>query len=101
MTYPIIEKKLWRLAVFFLFLTATSVVFGQYSGEPVQKDRLIQVLRSKSFQTSDIIKIIAESGVDFKLTPMLESELVAAGARSPVIDAVRVPPSASSTSQST
>lgn len=72
-----------------LLLTAPIAVFAQYQGSPVQRDRLINVLRSKRFQVRDIVQIITESGVDFHLTPATQNELVAAGARPAVIDAVR------------
>lgn len=72
-----------------LLLIFAANASAQYKGEPVKKDRLIKVLRSKQFQTSDIVQVINESGVEFRLTPALESELVAAGARPAVIDAVR------------
>lgn len=62
---------------------------GQYKGEPVKKDRLIKTLRSKQFQTRDIVQVINESGVDFRLSASDQNELVAAGARPAVIDAVR------------
>jgi hypothetical protein len=72
----------------FLFLLPVDAL-AQYRGEPVQRDRLINVLRSKRFQSRDIVQIITENGVDFKLTPATQNELVAAGARPVVIDAVR------------
>lgn len=70
-------------------LLIPAIVFAQYKGSAVQKDRLIQTLRSKQFQTQDIVDVIQQNGVDFKLTPALESELIAAGARPSVLDAVR------------
>lgn len=60
-----------------------------YTGSPVTKPRLVAVLRSKSLQTRDIVKIVTESGTDFQLTPDIEAELVTAGARPQVIEAVR------------
>ena len=67
----------------------TASVIGQYKGDPVKRDRLIKVLRSKQFQTKDIVQIINENGVDFRLDAAAESELRAAGARPLVINAVR------------
>jgi hypothetical protein len=76
--------------LFFTFLLLTPIAASaQYKGKPVQRDRLIQVLRSKEFQSRDIVQIINESGVDFKLTPATENQLVDAGARPLVLDAVR------------
>ncbi len=68
---------------------ATMEAYAQYRGSPVKRDRLVQVLRSKQFQTREIIQIIKEHGVDFRLTPATQNELVSAGARPPVLDAIR------------
>ena len=81
------RNLLWVLSA--IFILTPTVVIAQYKGQPVQRDRLIQVLRSKQFQSSDIVQIISESGVDFRLTPVTENQLVAAGARPPVLEAVR------------
>ena len=76
--------------VFFAFmLLAPMAMFAQYKGDPVQRDRLMEVLRSKRFQSHDIVQIINENGVDFKLSPATENQLVAAGARPSVLEAVR------------
>ncbi|MGH9900855.1 MAG: tetratricopeptide repeat protein [Pyrinomonadaceae bacterium] len=56
---------------------------------PVKKDRLVSILRSKQYQAREIVSVINEVGVDFQLTPAVESELVAAGARPSVLAAVR------------
>jgi hypothetical protein len=78
-----------------LVLSCTVLLLGwlpvdaQYQGKPVQRDRLVKTLRSKQFQTRDIVQVITESGVDFRVTPEVERELIAAGARLAVIDAVR------------
>jgi tetratricopeptide (TPR) repeat protein len=79
----------WRLALFFLLLLTPALIFGQYKGSPVKKSNLIQALNSRQFQSRDIVQIITENGVDFKLTPIVQNELVAAGARPSVIEAVR------------
>ncbi|CAN5160706.1 hypothetical protein BH20ACI1_BH20ACI1_21920 [soil metagenome] len=64
------------------------ISFAQYKGEPVKKDRLIKALRSKQLQTRDIVSIIKSNGVDFTLTPEIIKEMVAAGARPAVINAI-------------
>lgn len=64
------------------------ISFAQYKGEPVKKDRLIKALRSKLLQTRDIVSIIKSNGVDFTLTPEIIKEMVAAGARPAVINAI-------------
>ena len=82
-----IFNRIFLLAI--LSLIGSSAVVGQYKGEPVKRERLIKVLRSKQFQTKDIVQIISENGVDFRLDAAAESELRSAGARPLVIDAVR------------
>jgi hypothetical protein len=66
-----------------------NVAAQKYVGSPVTKPRLIGVLRSKSLQTREIVKILNESGADFQMTDSVESELVSAGARPEVLAAVR------------
>ena len=83
------NKNLIKLIVAcFLILMTSGQLFAQYKGAPVQKDRLVRALRSKQLQTRHIVTIINNNGVDFELTPEIRKELVAAGARPPVIEAV-------------
>lgn len=89
MTRRNLKSTILGLIAFFLVLTIPAIVCGQYQGETVKKDRLIRVLRSKQLQSREIIRIIQESGVDFRLTPGVENELIDAGARPTVIEAVR------------
>ena len=72
-----------------LLLLAGENVFAQYKGSPVKKDKLISVLRSKQLQTREIVNTINNNGVDFQLNSSVQAELVAAGARPEVIEAVR------------
>ncbi|MDQ6788882.1 MAG: hypothetical protein M3033_18925 [Acidobacteriota bacterium] len=65
-------------------------IFGQtYKGLAVKKEKLISVLRSKQLQTREIVNIINSNGVDFQLTPTVQTELIGAGARPEVIEAIR------------
>ena len=59
------------------------------SQSTLKDESAVKALRSKQFQTRDIVQRINAKGVDFQLTPAVEGELVAAGARPPVIEAVR------------
>ncbi len=61
----------------------------QYKGLAVKKEKLISVLRSKQLQTREIVAIVKSNGVDFLLSAPVQTELVAAGARPEVIEAVR------------
>jgi len=72
-----------------LMLTFAGNLFAQYTGNVVRKDKLINTLRSKQLQTREIVNTINARGVDFQLTPVIEKELMAAGARPEVISAVR------------
>lgn len=84
-----INKKFANLATAaFLILIIGVNSFAQYKGAPVKKDRLIKALRSRQLQTNDIVAIIKSNGVDFSLTPEVVKELIAAGARPAVVNAV-------------
>ncbi len=87
MKYDCLNFRLFLLL--FLILCGAIAVPAQYKGDPVKRDRLINTLRSKQFQTRDIIQVINENGVDFRLDAATQKQLVAAGARPPVLDAVR------------
>lgn len=83
--------KKWFVVLIAAALLAVSPLFAaaQYTGDAVKRDRLVSVLRSKRFQTRDIVQIIRENGVDFRLTSDVQNELTTAGARPPVLDAVK------------
>ena len=72
-----------------VILTAYGNLLAQYKGLAVKKERLIGVLRSKQLQTREIVAIVKSNGVNFELTPTVQAELVGAGARPEVIEAVR------------
>lgn len=75
------------LCVFVLSLGAS--VFAQYKGDPVKKEKLLKVLRSKQLQTREIVGVIKSNGVDFRVTQPVEVELMGAGARPEVIAAAK------------
>lgn len=84
------SRILIKVGIFcLLMLIACGNLFAQYKGSAVKKERLISVLRSKQLQTREIVNIINSNGVDFQLTPTVQAELVGAGARPEVIQAVR------------
>jgi len=77
-----------------IFLTlavaaAAGGVVAQYKGTPATKDGLVKALRSHQFQTRDFVSLIQSNGVDFQVTPEIEQELVAAGARPQMIAAAK------------
>lgn len=87
--------KIFKLSAALLATTLLAIVTinvaaqQQYKNSPVTKARLVNVLRSKSLQTREIVIVVTNNGVDFKLDAAIESELTAAGARPAVIEAVR------------
>lgn len=60
-----------------------------YVGDPVTKAGLIKTLKLRQFQTAEIVRVISEQGVEFQLNDDTRQELVQAGARPEVLDAVR------------
>ncbi len=60
-----------------------------YVGDPVTKNGLIKALKLRQFQTADIVQVINEQGVEFRLTSDIEEELRKVGARPELIEAVR------------
>lgn len=83
------SQSFFRLATacLFIFIIAFNS-FAQYKGAPVKKELLLKVLRSKQLQTEDIVSVIRKNGVDFRLTDEVRRDLIAAGARPQVINAV-------------
>jgi len=71
-----------------LILMIGGNLIAQYKGAPVKKHKLVQAIRSRQLQTQDIVTIIKTNGVDFALTPAVKKNLIAAGARPEVIEAV-------------
>jgi len=93
-----IKSHAFYALAFLLILVFSLNSFAQYRGSPVKRDRLLKALRSKQFQTRDIVTIINQNGVDFALTPETKQLLVDAGARPEVIKAVSDNPRLSSNS---
>jgi tetratricopeptide (TPR) repeat protein len=85
-----IRFSFFRSIVVALAIAAASVAtYGQYKGAPATKDGLIKALKSHQFQTRDFVNLIQSNGVDFQVTPDVEQELVAAGARPQMISAAK------------
>jgi hypothetical protein len=76
------------LAIIFVSTTALQAQ-KKPCAKPVTLARLKITLQNKTFQTRQIVETINDCGANFQLTPAAESELVAAGARPQVIEAVR------------
>lgn len=82
-------REIFRITTACLLILIFSVgSFAQLKGAPVKKERLVKALRSRQFQTRDIVTIINSNGVDFRLTAEVRKTLIAAGARPEVIQAI-------------
>src|SRR3954469_17794964 len=77
------------IALCILIGATAGLVAGQYKGAAATKDGLIRSLKSHQFQTRDFVNLIQNNGVDFEVTPEIEQELVAAGARPQMIAAAK------------
>lgn len=86
----LVVVNFFSLIIFLSILFPTNL-FSQkkYTGEPVTKNGLIKALNLRQFKTSDIVQIIDEQGVEFRLTNDIQLELQKAGARPELIEAVR------------
>lgn len=61
----------------------------KHAGTPVSKVRLMKVVTSKTSSVPDIIDIIKEQGIDFKVTAAVEEEFLALKTRPQIIEAMR------------
>jgi tetratricopeptide (TPR) repeat protein len=82
-------RKTIFLITVFSFITNFAFAQRTYTGEPVTKNGLLKTLRLRQFQTAEIVRVIVEQGVEFRLTEDIRQELIKAGARPEVIEAVR------------
>lgn len=83
------SKNLIYFAIFFVIYSTVLFAQKNYIGEPVTKDGLLKALKMRQFKTSDIVSIINEQGCGFRLDKDIQEELVRAGARPEVVEAVR------------
>lgn len=77
------------IGAFLLILSGSGSLFAQYKGNPVKKEKLVGVLRSRQLQTREIVTVIKTNGVDFQVTDLVAAELTGAGARPEVIAAAK------------
>lgn len=57
--------------------------------KPYDQGTLLRVVQLNALPTSEVVEKINERGVDFEMTPQIESQFRGAGARPEVIDAMR------------
>lgn len=56
---------------------------------PYDKERLLKVVRLNALSTQEVVEAIQQRGVDFQMTPSVESEFRQAGARPELIEAIQ------------
>jgi hypothetical protein len=77
------------LATLLLVMLSVDKAYMQAAKAPYDKDRLLKVVRLNALSTQEVVQAIYERGVDFQMTPSIESEFKQAGARPEMIDAMR------------
>ncbi len=61
---------------------------NKYTGDSVKLFGLVDTLKSKQYQTRQIVTVIESQGVNFRLTADAKKELIAAGARPELLTAI-------------
>jgi hypothetical protein len=77
-----------------LTLCSTFVLLGSTTAimqarTPYDKERLLKVVRLNALSTEEVVQAVRQRGVDFRVTPAIESEFRSAGARPELMDALR------------
>jgi hypothetical protein len=72
-----------------LSLFSTSGARMQGAGKPIKKEKMLEVLHKNLLPTRIFVEQVRTRGVDFQVTPPVESELKQAGARPELISAAR------------
>lgn len=75
-------------ALLLVGLFVPAITYGQ-AKKPISKDGLIRAIRLNGLSTRELVEIIQQRGVEFQVTPEIEAEMRAAGARPDVIEAAR------------
>jgi hypothetical protein len=71
------------------FLQIAVVAQPQNIGSPVTLDRLLKTLASKQVGTLEMVRVIKTKGANFRVTPAVEQQLITAGARPQLIQAIK------------
>ncbi len=83
-------KKLFTIIIFSGLCAWSMIGSAQMQSKtPYDKDRLLRVVKLNALSTQEIAQAIEKRGVDFQMTPALESEFEQAGARPELIEAIR------------
>jgi hypothetical protein len=84
-----LKLKIFVIAAVGILLFASIEAYAQQCKGAIVKDRLVAALRGRMQNSQQLSSYIKLCGVDFQLTPQIENELISAGARPEVIEAVR------------
>jgi len=76
------------VAAILLAMTSVGIVEAQ-AKKPYDRDTLLRVVQLNALPTSEVVQAIQQRGVDFQMTPDLESRFREAGARPEVIEAIQ------------
>src|SRR5215212_9470889 len=57
--------------------------------KPISKDGLVKAIQLNGLSTRELVQQIQSRGVEFQMTPQIETELRGIGARPEVVDAAR------------
>ncbi len=83
-----------RIAVVLISLLISGVALGTQSAatpeiKPISQQGMLEALRIGGLTTQELVDIVKERGVAFQVTEQVEADLRAAGAQTPLIDAIR------------
>ncbi|HEX7177425.1 MAG TPA: hypothetical protein VF240_19360 [Pyrinomonadaceae bacterium] len=77
------------LAAAFLFVGHAAPATAAQAKKPISKDGLLKAIRINGLSTAELVKQIEQRGVSFVVTPAVEQEMTASGARPEVVAAAR------------
>ena len=77
------------LAAVFLFVGHAAPGAPAQAKKPISKEGLLKAIRINGLSTAELVQQIEQRGVSFVVTPAVEQEMLAAGARPEVIAAAR------------
>ena len=77
------------LAAVFLLVVHAAPAASAQAKKPISKDGLLKAIRINGLSTAELVQQINQRGVAFAVTPAVEQEMLAAGARPEVIAAAR------------
>ena len=89
---PMLVIGIKIIIVSLILIAAAACSNAQYKGDALKKDGILKQLQQKgknAIKPAEMVKNIREYGVNFPITPDVETELARAGAKKEIIDAAR------------